>query len=132
MVNLLRVVDFMNSTFPDAIPSWMKPIENHLSSYNISLAERILLIKLILNRPNIFNQPFVWASHLLNYLALKQTGGKFIHYFYRDTLKRYIKFLPDLAELKPDISQINTVIMKLIRALPHDNADVYVDNVYML
>lgn len=132
MINLLRVVDYLSTTFPDPTPTWMKPIENYLSSYNISLAERILLIKLILNRPSIFNQSSIWAGHLLNYLSLKQTGGKFIHYFYRDTLKRYIKFLPDLTELKPDISQINTVIMKLIRALPHDNADVYVDNVYML
>ncbi len=96
MVNLLRVVDFLANTFPDPVPGWMRPIENYLQSFDISLGERILLIKLILNRPNIFNQPGMWASHLLYYLAQKQTGGKFIHYFYRDALKRYLKFLPDL------------------------------------
>lgn len=132
MVNLLRVVDFLTNTFPEPTPSWMAPIDKRLDSTNPSLAERILLIKLLLNRPNVFNQANVWAKHLLNYLAEKQTGGKYIHYFYRDTLKRYIKFLPDLTEEKPEISKINAVIMKIVKALPHENVNVYIDNVDML
>ena len=70
MVNLLRVVDHLNNTFPGPLPSWMGSISNYLSKANISLAERTLLLKLILNRPNIFNQPKLWVPHLLNYLSL--------------------------------------------------------------
>lgn len=93
MINLLRVVDFLNSTFPEVYPGWMMPIENYLSR-NISLAEKLLILKLILNRPNIFNQAIVWSKHLLSYLALKVNGGKSVHYFYRDVLKSFLKFLP--------------------------------------
>jgi len=94
MLNLLRVVDFMHKMFLDPQPTWMKPIDNYLSDSNCSLAERIFLIKLILNRPTIFFQADIWAKHLLYYLSLKQNGGKFIHYFFRDALKRFITFLP--------------------------------------
>ena len=97
MVNMLRLVDFLNITFPDPVPGWMGAISRYLSKEGISLGERILLIKLILNRPEIFSQPMLWAPHLLDYLALKDTGSKFIHYFYRDTLKRYIQMLPNFS-----------------------------------
>ena len=30
MINLLRVVDYLNSTFPDPRPSWMGPISLYL------------------------------------------------------------------------------------------------------
>ena len=98
MVNMLRVVDFLNKTFPDPMPTWMGAISNYLSKDTISLAERILLLKLILNRPAIFNQPMLWAPHLLNYLSLPNTGSKYIHYFYRDALKRYLQLLPNYLE----------------------------------
>ena len=98
MINLLRLVDFLNSTFPDPRPIWMIPIVNHLANSQTSLAERVLLIKLLLNRPNIFNQPAIWAKHLLYYLSLEKNGAKFIHYFYRDTLKRYLIFYPNLDQ----------------------------------
>lgn len=132
MVNLLRVVDFMHTNFPEPNPGWMKQIDNYLSENSCSLAERIFLIKLILNRPAIFDKADVWAKHLLTYLSAKTNGGKFIHYFYRDTLKLYIKFLPQLRETRPDTEQINAVIMKLVRALPFESIDVYTDNIDML
>lgn len=69
MMNLLRVVDFLTTTFPETHPTWMRPIEAYLSNPNITLAETILILKLILNRPNIFHQADVWAKPLLNYLA---------------------------------------------------------------
>ena len=133
MINLLRVVDYLNSTFPDPRPSWMGPISLYLQKETISLAQRILLIKLILNRPNIFNQRMMWAPHLLNYLSLDYTGSKYIHYFYRDALKRYIQMLPDfLQEETPDLEKLNKVIQKLVACLPHQNMNAYFDNVTML
>ena len=101
MLKLLRVVDYLNATFPDPSPSWMGSISNYLGKPNISLAERILLIKLILNRPNLFTQASMWAPHLLNYLSLPNTGSKFVHYFYRDALNRYIQLLKKLPEDEP-------------------------------
>jgi hypothetical protein len=38
MVNLLRVIDFLNATFPDPVPTWMGPIEKYLRKDDITLA----------------------------------------------------------------------------------------------
>lgn len=38
MMNLLRVVDFLNANFPEDFPCWMKPIETYMDSRTISLA----------------------------------------------------------------------------------------------
>lgn len=93
MVNLLRVIDHLHARFYDGTqPGWMKPIFEELSSDACPLAVRILLTKLVLNRPNIFTQS-IWAEVLLKYLTLDDNGAKFIHYFYRDAVKQYIQFL---------------------------------------
>jgi hypothetical protein len=68
----------------------------------------------------------------LNYLSFTKTGSKFIHYFYRDALKRFLKFLPELVNVKPDINKINIVVMKIVKSLPHDNVRVFSDNIDML
>ena len=93
MVNLLRVIDHLHSKFFDGTqPGWMKPLYEELCSDDCPLAIRILLTKLILNRPNIFTQA-IWAEILLKYLILPENGAKYIHYFYRDAVKQYIGFL---------------------------------------
>ena len=93
MISLLRVLDHLHSKFYDGSqPGWMKPIYEELSSDSCPLSIRILLTKLILNRPNIFTQS-IWAEVLLKYLVLSENGAKFIHYFFRDTVKQYISFL---------------------------------------
>lgn len=38
MMNLLRVVDFLTTTFPEHHPTWMQPIERYLDNPKISLA----------------------------------------------------------------------------------------------
>lgn len=62
MINLVRIVDFMAWKFqhPDSTPGWMEPIYNELKNDECPLAVRILLTKLILNRPKIFTQN-IWA-----------------------------------------------------------------------
>ncbi len=61
MINLLRVIDYMQEKFFDGnLPGWMKPIYDELSSDMCPLSVRILLTKLIINRPNIFTQN-MWA-----------------------------------------------------------------------
>lgn len=93
MINLLRVIDFMHEKFYDGtLPGWMKPIYDELSTEGCPLAIRILLTKLVVNRPGIFTQG-IWPEVLLRYLTLKENGGKFIHYYFRDTLKHYLSFL---------------------------------------
>ena len=37
MVNMLRLVDFLNTTFPEPIPGWMGAISRYLSKEGISL-----------------------------------------------------------------------------------------------
>jgi len=57
MVNLVRLVDFLDWKFKEeGTPGWMGPIFNLLNKEDCPLSIRILLIKLILNRPRIFIQ----------------------------------------------------------------------------
>ena len=52
MVNMLRVIDYMYQQFYDgSTPTWMKPIYDELIQDDIPLSVRILLTKIILNRP---------------------------------------------------------------------------------
>lgn len=61
MINLLRVIDYMHAKFYDGTQaSWMKPIYEELVSDMCPLSTRILLTKLIINRPNIFTQA-IWG-----------------------------------------------------------------------
>jgi hypothetical protein len=93
MINLLRVVDYLHVSFYDGTqPGWMGPIYKELDREDCPLSLRLFLIKLIINRPNIFTQ-HVWASVLIKYLVLAENGGKFIHYFYRDAIKLLINFV---------------------------------------
>ena len=78
MVNLLRLVDFLNKTFPDPIPSWMVSIGNYLGQFDINLAERVLLIKLILNRPHFTIQAYSSLQALLNFLIIFILIGLFL------------------------------------------------------
>jgi len=69
MVNLLRVVDFLHENFYDGkTPIWMKSIYEELVNDQTKISVRILLTKLIINRPNIFSQE-TWAQCLIIYLS---------------------------------------------------------------
>ena len=93
MINLLRVIDHLHLKFYDGTqPGWMGPIYEELNSDFCPLSIRILLTKLILNRPNIFTQS-MWGEVLLKYLTLAENGAKFVHYYYRDAVKQYIALL---------------------------------------
>lgn len=129
MINLLRVIDYMQKEFYDGTtPSWMKPIFDELISNDIPLSVRILLTKVILNRPEIFTQSSMWGQCLMKYLCLKENGGSYIHYFYRDALLLLIKYIKN--GFQPKVSEINFILMKLIRCLPHDkNMMIYSSNI---
>ena len=131
MMNLLRVVDFLHAHFPEDFPCWMRPIEEYLSSGRASLAEMVLILKLALNRPAVFHQE-AWAKHLLHYLAIPNNGADFIHYFHRDVLKRYLKFLPALTLDAVDTFKINHAIQRSVRCLPHKNPYIFSDNIDLL
>jgi hypothetical protein len=65
---------------------------------------------------------------LFKYLLLKENGGKFIHYFFRDVIRHYLTFVKN--GYKPDkISDANIVLMKVIRALPHQKNFIYNYNI---
>jgi hypothetical protein len=53
---------------------------------------QIFFIKLIINRPNVFNQD-TWLPILVRYLGLPQNGSRFFHYFYRDAAKQAIAYI---------------------------------------
>lgn len=64
---------------------WMLPIYEMLKSTKTSLKTKILWLKVIINLHFIF-QPFkkYWNLILIQYLELKDNGGKGMHYFMRD------------------------------------------------
>lgn len=131
MMNMLRVVDFLSANFPEDFPSWMRPIEQHLARPEVSLAERVLLLKLLVNRPSVFHQQ-VWARHMLYYLASEPNGGDFIHYFHRDVLKRFLKYLPALALDDNMTFLLNQAVQRSVRSLPHHNPYIFSDNIDLL
>jgi hypothetical protein len=72
MVNMLRVIDYMYGEFYDgSTPTWMKPIYDELIQEDVVLSVRIFLTKLMLNRPEIFNQAAMWGQCIVKYLCLK-------------------------------------------------------------
>jgi hypothetical protein len=119
MVNLLTVIDHMHTYFSDGgMPQWMESIYEELTSETLPIAVRVFLIKLILNRPNIFTQE-IWMTELLKYLGLKDNGSKAFHYFYRDHKMGY----------KSEGRLSSTAVNKMIRMLPHENGDLFTYNV---
>lgn len=57
MQEILRVIDHMTEKFPirgPNMPVWMRLILEELQRYDISLSVRIFLIKIILNKSELF------------------------------------------------------------------------------
>jgi hypothetical protein len=127
MINLLTVIDHMHSHFPDGGTSqWMEPIYEELTSDTLPIAVRVFLIKLILNRPNIFTQE-IWMTELLKYIGLKDNGSKGFHYFYRDVVKQILTF--HKMGYKSEGRLPSNAINKMIRMLPHENSYLFTYNV---
>lgn len=128
---ILRVIDFVTDNFEESRDmAWAKQINEVL--FDCKLGVRILLTKLILNRPKLFVQQ-CWGKHLLTYLIQENTGGQGLHYFFRDAVKLLIGFMTRVADrFVPELSQLNRLIAYVVKNLAHDNTHIYTDNIVIL
>lgn len=88
MQNILYTLDTLSQNFaqswePSQMPSWMQRLHSDYAALNSSA--KLFVLKLIVNRPNIF-VPYAefWFEYLAEYVTAKDTGGKGLHYFMRD------------------------------------------------
>ena len=84
---MIRVIEYLHSNFPGqtSMPQWMTGLHSEVIRHDCPLFIKLFIIKLILNRDEIF-RPHAkqWSEVLINYCASKATGGKGFHYFLRD------------------------------------------------
>jgi hypothetical protein len=67
------------------MPEWMRCLLDEAKRGDCSLALRLFIIKVILNREKLFaGFAEQWLGVILEYLSLKENGGVGFHYFYRD------------------------------------------------
>ena len=104
---ILKVIDTLNDKFSSEeskesgshkMPGWMQRLYDDYTSNTpnkpiINSSAKLFILKLIINRPNIFHRyADAWFVHLSDYLMSKDTGGKGLHYFYRDICMILINF----------------------------------------
>lgn len=127
MVNLLTLIDHVQSHFSDGgMPIWMESIYEELTQENLPISVRVFLIKLVLNRPNVFTQE-LWLAELLKYLGLKDNGSKGLHYFYRDVAKQALAF--QKLGYKSEGRVPSAAVNKMMRMLPHEDGYLFTYNV---
>jgi len=96
MLKILKVLDSLEQKFSEKwsdeeMPKWMKNLHGDYPALNKSA--KLFVLKLIINRPEIF-QPYAnyWFEYLAEYAISKDTGGKGLHYFLRDICSVLIRF----------------------------------------
>ena len=87
MKPLLYVLDRLHKLGIPAgpMPQWMQMLHGDLSNPACSLPARLFIIKLVLNRPDIF-QPWAvdWFEPIAKTMGCNENGGVGFHYFLRD------------------------------------------------
>jgi hypothetical protein len=100
MKPLIRLVDFLQANFskPEGseTPVWINTVIRLFEDHR-ELNQRLLLLKLVMNRSNIF-KPFrsILNQYLLEYIGLTEAnGGAGFHYFLRDVCTTLITWNQD-------------------------------------
>jgi hypothetical protein len=100
MKNLVRLVDFLQANFGQhggsETPVWINTVIRLFEDHE-ELNQRLLLLKLVMNRSNIF-KPFrsLLNQYLLQYIGLTEAnGGAGFHYFLRDVCTTLITWNQD-------------------------------------
>ena len=141
---LLKVIDTLNDKFgselkDDKMPGWMERLFNDYSSDimekpNINPSAKLFILKLIINRPNVF-QPYAnhWFSHLADYVVSKDTGGKGLHYFLRDVCTILINF-SDSIDLENDSNKqkCNEILNCLIKYAADKRKLIFTHNISII
>lgn len=82
------------------MPPWMSNLYEEIKKESCSLAVRIFIIKIVLNKSSVFEKYSTqWFDVLVDYARLKDNGSKFFHYFLRDVCTTLI----DWCSKKPSL-----------------------------
>ena len=104
MKSMMRLIDFLDSNFKspegsDALPTWMQQFRT-LFTEHTALNQRILLLKVITNRSEVF-KPYRdhFTQYLLEYMSAEKTGGVGFHYFMRDVAHTLLIWYRDIEAI---------------------------------
>ncbi|KAL4502183.1 hypothetical protein ABPG72_000418 [Tetrahymena utriculariae] len=141
MPTVLTNIDKMVSQFPltEAMPQWMTNLLEEVKKDSCALGQKIFIIKIVLNKPLLFEKySQQWFDVLVDYAKLNDNGSKFFHYFLRDvttTLIDWCSKKPNLvnrriaSDKKQNLCQ---VINKICRVLAHKEKDIFKQNIEIL
>ena len=129
--------DWDQSTTDATMPGWMQKLYDSYTSVDgseLNFSAKIFILKLMVNRPHIF-QPYAnqWFSLLTDYILLKDTGGKGFHYFIRDICTILINF-SDSINLKKSETQkrCNDVLNCLIKFAADKRKLIFTHNINII
>jgi hypothetical protein len=132
MRSFIRLVDFMHSQFdaPDLndqspMPEWINMIIRMFSEHT-NLNQRVFLLKLVMNRLNVF-KPFRrhFNQYFLEYLANGTSQGLGFHYFLRDVCTSIISLNSedDRIALKTESPLLSKLCYEGVKSLCKKLAD---------
>ena len=140
MQALLRNIDHMHEHFPvnnsPIMPTWMSALHSEAIRTDIHLSLKIFLIKVVINRKDIF-QPYArdWADVLLGYASDKNNGGKGFHYFLRDVCTTLVSWFNSgfKIEPSPENKQLCSKFMnQLIKVVADKSNFVFTNNLKII
>lgn len=117
MQPLVSLLDRMEMMFKDTwhdMPQWMQLLQSDLSNPAHNLSIKIFIIKLILNRPKLFQRwSLEWFEAIVSVMCSPKNGGVGFHYFLRDVCTLFLydwdNFYP-LSKERQATSFINYLI----------------------
>jgi hypothetical protein len=106
MQPLVSLLDRMEILFKGTwfeMPQWMQILHADLSNPTHSLSVKIFIIKLILNRPRVFERWGIeWFEPIVSVICSPKNGGVGFHYFLRDICTLFLydweNFYPNTKE----------------------------------
>ncbi|CAD8069351.1 unnamed protein product [Paramecium sonneborni] len=126
----------------EEMPSWMTAIKSVFNDDSLYLSLKIFMLKLIINKSDIFNKyASGWIGVLLDYCTKenKINGGKGFHYFLRDVIVVLIKFSQkqevrqEYLQMHPQSkNKICSVINNLIMLSADKNRKIFDQNIEII
>jgi DNA-dependent protein kinase catalytic subunit len=133
MPTFIKIIDHLTLTFPkendNKMPEWMKELHNKANNDETHVNIKLFIIKIILNRPKIFEKYLEdWFRIMIDTCLL--TGNE-INYFIRDvslTLIEY-NFVP---KSKVDINSLNKLFSHLLKSCTNENKFIFISNLELI
>eukprot|EP01105_Mastigella_eilhardi_P003802 TRINITY_DN1496_c0_g1_i7.p1 TRINITY_DN1496_c0_g1~~TRINITY_DN1496_c0_g1_i7.p1 ORF type:complete len:3703 (-),score=882.72 TRINITY_DN1496_c0_g1_i7:1157-12265(-) len=120
---MLKLVDHITTKFkyaPGEVPKWMTELNNKFCSPSTHENVKLFILKLIINRPSVFEH---WANmwlHPIVEFVISPVCGTGFHYFLRDTCVLILRWLhfKKLTISHEDTAALSDFINHLFRCTP--------------